>query len=157
MSVLDARAQLLRDARRLNVACSRAKHKLILVGSAATLARGSAPMARVIDLARSRGWLRALPTAADLCYPRSLLRLPSAAATLADDASGCHPDGAPRLASDAQEGHRDGERRVGSSGGGATPDDGSCMLVDGHAPLLPRPPPPPQRSFPLRHAAYIGE
>ena len=43
--------EILRDARRLNVACSRAKHKIVLIGSAETLTRGSPALARVVALA----------------------------------------------------------------------------------------------------------
>ena len=64
--------EILRDARRLNVACSRAKHKIVLIGSAETLTRGSPALARVIALARARGWLRKLLPAADKCYPPEL-------------------------------------------------------------------------------------
>jgi hypothetical protein len=53
--------QILADVRRLNVAVSRAKEKLVLVGSASCLALGSPELASMIAHIRSRGWLVPLP------------------------------------------------------------------------------------------------
>ncbi len=54
--------RLLADWQRLNVAVTRAKHKLLLVGSATTLA--SVPLlARMLELLRGRGWLVRLDAA----------------------------------------------------------------------------------------------
>jgi DNA replication ATP-dependent helicase Dna2 len=47
--------RLLADGQRINVAITRAKHKLLLVGSATTLA--SVPLlAQMLELLRARGW-----------------------------------------------------------------------------------------------------
>ena len=51
---------LLRDWRRVNVALSRAKDKLIMVGSVQTL-RHSPIFRSVVDLAQERGWVYQLP------------------------------------------------------------------------------------------------
>jgi len=52
--------RLLADWRRVNVAVTRARAKLVLVGSAATLA--SVPLfGHLLGLASGRGWLQALP------------------------------------------------------------------------------------------------
>lgn len=53
--------QILADVRRLNVAVSRAKEKLVLVGSASCLAQGSPELASMISHIRSRSWLVPLP------------------------------------------------------------------------------------------------
>ncbi len=54
--------RLLADWQRLNVAVTRAKHKLLMVGSATTLA--SVPLlARMLELLRGRGWLVRLDAA----------------------------------------------------------------------------------------------
>jgi DNA replication ATP-dependent helicase Dna2 len=49
--------RLLQDFRRLNVAFSRAKQKLIMVGSFTTLYAGSDVMRPVLDSIRQRGWI----------------------------------------------------------------------------------------------------
>ena len=58
--------QVLADVRRLNVAVSRAKHKLIIVGSAATLAAGAPPLAALIQHCREKGQFAPLPWGDDL-------------------------------------------------------------------------------------------
>ena len=65
--------QVLGDVRRLNVAVSRAKHKLILVGSGSTLAAGSPEhFGALLGLLRERGWVEALAlgSARDAGVPR---------------------------------------------------------------------------------------
>ena len=49
--------RLLQDVRRLNVAFSRAKHKMIIVGSFTTLCRGSNVMCSVLETLRERNWV----------------------------------------------------------------------------------------------------
>ena len=51
---------LLEDACRLNVALTRAKAKLIMVGCSTTL-RQAAPLARLLDLLRSKHWICPIP------------------------------------------------------------------------------------------------
>ena len=58
---------LLQDRRRINVAVSRAKKKLIIVGSAGTLARAGAT-GDLVKLMQQRGWLLRLPPQAHLAY-----------------------------------------------------------------------------------------
>ena len=62
-SGMACRAQVgfLRDVRRLNVAITRAQSKLLLLGSARTLAAGSPVMAQLLEEVRRRGWLLPLP------------------------------------------------------------------------------------------------
>jgi hypothetical protein len=75
---------LLMDGRRLNVALSRAKLKLIVVGSASTLGAGSSDLAKMLALMRHRGWTARLPQGAHLAgwfpppigAPLSVLGLP---------------------------------------------------------------------------------
>jgi len=50
--------RLLQDFRRLNVAFSRAKHKMIIVGSYSTLHRGSDVLRPVLESCRERGWVQ---------------------------------------------------------------------------------------------------
>ncbi|KAL9189329.1 hypothetical protein ACHAXT_011819, partial [Thalassiosira profunda] len=52
---------LLQDFRRLNVAFSRAKKKMIIVGSYSTLHQGSQVLRPVLDSMRQRGWVQTLP------------------------------------------------------------------------------------------------
>ena len=59
---------LLTDWRRINVAITRAKHKLVLVGCAKTLA-GIPFFAEILQAAADGGWLVQLPAAA--CCPSS--------------------------------------------------------------------------------------
>ena len=56
--------QLLRDWRRVNVAFTRAKVKLIVVGSRSTLEH-QRPMSEFIDHMRSQNWIYTLPLNAD--------------------------------------------------------------------------------------------
>jgi DNA replication ATP-dependent helicase Dna2 len=49
--------RLLQDFRRLNVAFSRAKQKLVMVGSFQTLHAGSDAMRPVLDFIRDRNWV----------------------------------------------------------------------------------------------------
>ena len=53
--------RLLQDFRRLNVAFSRAKKKMILVGSFSTLQKGSNVMRPVLESLRQRNWVYQLP------------------------------------------------------------------------------------------------
>ena len=54
--------RLLQDFRRLNVAFSRAKKKMIIVGSFTTLHRGSDVLRPVLDFMRQRNWVYKIPT-----------------------------------------------------------------------------------------------
>lgn len=62
---------LLRDWRRLNVALSRAKHKLLLVGSLRTLS-SCAILNSLAGILETRGWVYPLPPGAHRTYPRGL-------------------------------------------------------------------------------------
>lgn len=53
--------RLLQDFRRLNVAFSRAKKKMIIVGSFSTLQKGSDVMRPVLESLRQRNWVYQLP------------------------------------------------------------------------------------------------
>ena len=55
--------RLLQDFRRLNVAFSRAKHKMIIIGSYSTLHRGSGVLRPVLESCRERGWVQNIPKA----------------------------------------------------------------------------------------------
>ncbi len=59
---------LLNDSRRVNVAFSRAKRKLILFGSYQTLHRGSETLRPLLDKMKSNGWFFTLPPNASLAY-----------------------------------------------------------------------------------------
>lgn len=50
--------RLLQDFRRLNVAFSRAKHKMIIIGSYSTLHQGSDVLRPVLESCRERGWIQ---------------------------------------------------------------------------------------------------
>lgn len=52
--------RLLQDFRRLNVAFSRAKQKMVVVGSFSTLHRGSDVMRPVLDSLKQRNWIHKL-------------------------------------------------------------------------------------------------
>jgi len=53
--------RLLQDFRRLNVAFSRAKHKMIIVGSFTTLQRGSDVLRPVLESLMQRNWVHKVP------------------------------------------------------------------------------------------------
>lgn len=64
---------LLKDWRRVNVAVTRAKRKLVIVGSKGTLARGDPLLAKLIALCEVNGWMVDLPASAaeetEHCWP----------------------------------------------------------------------------------------
>jgi len=53
--------RLLEDYRRLNVALSRAKHKLIIIGSFYTLSNGSSVLGPILAGMKAKGWIETLP------------------------------------------------------------------------------------------------
>lgn len=53
--------KLLKDFRRINVAVTRAKYKLIMIGSYSTLYKGSEAMKPMLDLVRSKDQILELP------------------------------------------------------------------------------------------------
>ena len=53
--------RLLQDFRRLNVAFSRAKKKMIIVGSFSTLQKGSDVLCPVLDSLSQRDWVYKMP------------------------------------------------------------------------------------------------
>ena len=55
---------LLRDSRRINVACSRARSRMIFVGSQSTL-RGSEVFRKLLGMLGEKSWVFAAPTGAD--------------------------------------------------------------------------------------------
>lgn len=66
--------RLLEDKRRLNVAFSRAKTKLIILGSFKTLSSGSHVLQPILQEIKNRGWLECLPAnALDLYKPLTQL------------------------------------------------------------------------------------
>jgi len=60
--------RLLEDFRRLNVAVSRAKRKLIIIGSVRTLTKGSDVLRPVLSLMKKEGWVETLPNNALQMY-----------------------------------------------------------------------------------------
>ena len=59
--------RILEDACRLNVALTRAKAKLVMIGCCRSL-QNAAPLARLVDLLRAKSWLLTLPPdAMQLC------------------------------------------------------------------------------------------
>lgn len=60
--------RLLQDRRRINVAVSRAKRKLIMIGSVGTLKKGSQVLSSMLELVRRRGWIEGLPLNAHQVY-----------------------------------------------------------------------------------------
>ena len=54
--------ELLKDWRRVNVAVTRAKSKLIMVGSKKTIERGGEVLKGLVDICLQNGWLHDLPT-----------------------------------------------------------------------------------------------
>ncbi len=60
--------RLLQDKRRLNVALTRAKCKLIMVGSFSTLKSGSVPLRPLLGRINSKGQRQLLPENALDCY-----------------------------------------------------------------------------------------
>jgi DNA replication ATP-dependent helicase Dna2 len=54
--------RLLEDKRRVNVAITRAKHKMILVGSFSTLRRGSPTLQVILDLIKQQGRVVSVPS-----------------------------------------------------------------------------------------------
>ena len=53
--------RLIEDKRRLNVALSRAKMKLIIIGSYNTLLKGSSVLSPVLREIKNRGWVEHIP------------------------------------------------------------------------------------------------
>jgi hypothetical protein len=68
-SVRHVVGSLLREWRRVNVAITRARSKLLIVGSVATL-RHAPPMRALLRLTAHEGWLRTLPPGAQWMYPQ---------------------------------------------------------------------------------------
>lgn len=60
----DVVGDLLKDWRRVNVAITRAKKKLIILGSRGTLSRGDALLGKLVALCEERGWVVDLPVSA---------------------------------------------------------------------------------------------
>jgi superfamily I DNA and/or RNA helicase len=54
--------RLLEDKRRINVAITRAKQKMILVGSFSTLRRGSPTLQVIVDQIKQQGRVVSVPT-----------------------------------------------------------------------------------------------
>lgn len=73
--------RLLEDFRRLNVAISRAKRKLIIVGSMKTLTKGSDVLRPVLQSMSRQGWVESLPRNAIEIYEPTLLSSQTTAAT----------------------------------------------------------------------------
>lgn len=60
----DVVGELLKDWRRVNVAVTRAKKKLIIIGSKGTLSRGDELLARLVKLCEEKAWMVDLPISA---------------------------------------------------------------------------------------------
>jgi DNA replication ATP-dependent helicase Dna2 len=60
--------RLLDDRRRLNVALSRAKKKLIIIGSYETLLTGSSILESVLQEIKNRNWIESIPCKATQIY-----------------------------------------------------------------------------------------
>jgi DNA replication ATP-dependent helicase Dna2 len=73
--------RLLEDFRRLNVAISRAKRKLIIVGSMKTLTKGSDVLRPVLQSMSRQGWVESLPHNAIEMYEPTLLSSQTTATT----------------------------------------------------------------------------
>ena len=73
--------RLLEDFRRLNVAISRAKRKLIIVGSMKTLTKGSDVLRPLLQSMSRQGWVESLPRNAIEMYEPTLLSSQTTAAT----------------------------------------------------------------------------
>lgn len=74
----NARAEvgaLLADVRRLNVALTRAKYRLVVIGSRRTLAGGCPSFARMLGLMEQRGWLQGLAAASGRAAAAALAAL----------------------------------------------------------------------------------
>lgn len=56
--------ELLKDWRRVNVALTRARSKLVLIGSKQTLLQGGDVLKGMVDICTQEGWLRDLPVGA---------------------------------------------------------------------------------------------
>jgi DNA replication ATP-dependent helicase Dna2 len=65
---LNKTGRLLEDTRRLNVALSRAKMKLIVIGSYDTLFEGSLALKSVLQEIKARNWIENLPRNAKEIY-----------------------------------------------------------------------------------------
>jgi DNA replication ATP-dependent helicase Dna2 len=59
---------LLQDRRRINVAVSRAKKKLLIVGSASTLSKAQKTTSELVQFIQGKGWVLPLPPQADAVY-----------------------------------------------------------------------------------------
>lgn len=119
---------LLRDWRRLNVALSRAKSKLLLIGSLRTLS-SCAILSSLAGILKARNWVYPLPPGAQHAYPDELLSaspseaLPHGSESTGNRCSDTGTDGITRI-----ERKRDGVYISNSS-----QDDGRYLMRDGDA------------------------